>query len=226
MPKNKNKRESEISFKSANLELAILHHFFAWCKDRGICGDNPADGVKKLKELRREIYISPEEQERLINCAAPHLKAFIKFSALTGLRTGDALNLKWQDIDIEHGVMRVFVAKTRQQKVMPLSDIAVETLKTIDKNGDYVFSYNGGRLASVKKSFATAVKKAGLAGRKGLTPHALRHIFVTRMSESGIDDATIRSATLHMSSEMSSRYRHLSPGALKNALNKAFGKPD
>jgi integrase len=226
MPKNKNKRESEISFKSANLELAILHHFFAWCKDRGICGDNPADGVKKLKELRREIYISPEEQERLINCAAPHLKAFIKFSALTGLRTGDALNLKWQYIDIEHGVMRVFVAKTRQQKVMPLSDIAGETLKTIDKNGDYVFSYNGGRLASVKKSFATAVKKAGLAGRKGLTPHALRHIFVTRMSESGIDDATIRSATLHMSSEMSSRYRHLSPGALKNALNKAFGKPD
>ena len=226
MPKNKDKKESEVSFYWLNTEIRILSHFFNYCIEKGIIDKNPTRGVKKLKEIKREIYLSPEEQERLVACAAPHLRNIITFAALTGLRSGDVFGLKWTDIDLGSGICRVFVSKTKQRKVMPLADEAVKMLKGMIRDGEYIFTYKGKAIKSIKTSFATAKKKAGLADRQGLTPHSCRHIFVTRMWEAGADDATIRAATLHMSAEMSARYRHLSPDGLRlrEALNKGAEK--
>lgn len=129
--------------------------------------------------------MSTEEQERLVACATPHLRNIITFAALTGLRSGDVFGLKWVDVDLDSGICRVFVSKTKQRKVMPLADAAVGLLKGMVRDSEYIFTYKGKPIKSIKTSFAKAKRKAGLADRPGLTPHSCRHIFVTRMWEAG-----------------------------------------
>ena len=53
MPKNIGKKESGISFRSVNLEVNTLNHFFNFCIEKGLIEKNPAAGVKKLNELSR-----------------------------------------------------------------------------------------------------------------------------------------------------------------------------
>ncbi|HEC24971.1 MAG TPA: hypothetical protein ENI54_03020 [bacterium] len=53
LPKNTGKRESEISFKSLNLEISTLSHFFNHCIEHGYISINPASKIKKLNTLPR-----------------------------------------------------------------------------------------------------------------------------------------------------------------------------
>ena len=223
LPKNADKKESQISFRTVNREISILRHFFNYCIKSGIIEKNPCAGIKRLQEIKRKIYLSKEEQERLISCAAPHVKSFSEFAVLTGLRKSDVLGLLWDDMDLKNMVYKVWINKTREWKIYPLSTAAANVLKSIKRECEHVFSYKGRPLKDIKRSFKTAVRKAGLAGKDGLTPHALRHVFSTRLSEADVSPDIIRSATNHMSEEMAARYKHLSPSALRAKLDKAFG---
>ncbi|MGC8554240.1 MAG: hypothetical protein ACP5NA_01955, partial [Candidatus Acidulodesulfobacterium sp.] len=51
MPRNQNKREQEISFRTVNIETAILHNFFEFCINKGLIEKNPAEKIKQLNEL-------------------------------------------------------------------------------------------------------------------------------------------------------------------------------
>ncbi len=66
LPKNADKKESQISFRTVNREISILRHFFNYCIKNEMIEKNPAAGHKKLREGKRDIYLSKEEQERLI----------------------------------------------------------------------------------------------------------------------------------------------------------------
>ncbi len=69
LPKNQGKRESEISFRSANVEMSILHNFFNFCIEKGYIDKNPATGIKKLNELSRLKTLSDEDIQKLISGA-------------------------------------------------------------------------------------------------------------------------------------------------------------
>ena len=224
LPKNADKKESQISFRTVNREISILRHFFNYCIKNGMLEKNPAAGHKKLREGKRDIYLSKEEQERLIAAASPHVRFFIGFSTLTGFRKSDVLGLKWDDVNLEDKVIRVWINKTREWKIYPLSTAATNILKNIERGCEYVFSYKGKRLNDIRRSFKTAVRRAGLSGKEGLTPHACRHIFVTRLTEAGVESKFIRDAAGHMSEKMSERYKHLSPNALRAKLDEAFSE--
>ena len=96
LPKNKGKRESEISFRSVNIEISTLHHFFNFCIKKGYLDKNPCTGIKKLNELSRLKTLSDEDINKLIAGATNKLtKDLITFLIYTGCRKGEALNLKW-----------------------------------------------------------------------------------------------------------------------------------
>ena len=214
--------EPDISFRSVNLELSTLSHLFNFCMEKAYIDKNPAAGIKKLYQGKRNIYLSQEEQDRLISSASSHLRPFLAFSMLTGLRKSDALGLKWDDVDLKELAYKAWINKTKKWEIYPLSRAAGSILKDMKKECEYVFSFRGKKIVDIKRAFNTAVKKSGLSGKAGLTPHALRHIFITRLTEKGVKSKFIRDAAGHMTEEMSERYKHLSPDALRAELDKAF----
>ena len=61
LAKNQNKRESEISFRSANIEIITIHNIFNYCIKKGYLDKNPASGIKKLNELSRLKTLSDDD---------------------------------------------------------------------------------------------------------------------------------------------------------------------
>ena len=122
LEKNSGKREAEISFRTVNLEISILRNFFNFCIKKGHIDKNPCAGIKKLNELSRLKTLSVDDINKLIAGATNKLTMdLISFLVYTGCRKGEALNLKWDDVDLKNGVIAIKATKTRYDRRIPIS---------------------------------------------------------------------------------------------------------
>ena len=224
MPKNKAKRESEISFRSINIEISTLHHFFNFCIEKGYLDKNPATGIKKLNELSRLKTLSDEDINKLIAGATNKLtKDLITFLIYTGSRKGEALNLKWDNTDLQNDIIAIKGTKTKYDRYIPISKPLKKLLRGIERNQDclYVFNRNGTKLGDFKKSFHTAARNAGL---KDLRIHDLRHVFASKMVMNGTSLYITGELLGHRTTQMTKRYSHLVPDTLKKAVDDVWGR--
>jgi integrase len=223
LPKNINKREQEISFRSVNIEMSTLSNFFNYCIERELLIKNPCTGIYKLNVLSRIKTLSDDDIEKLINAATNKLtKDIITFLIYTGARIGEALNLKWDDIDFKSEVIQMRGTKTKTDRFIPISDQLKEVIFNIDKNSGYLFSYkDGAKIKSIRTSFKTACRNAGI---KDLHIHDLRHVFASKMVMNGTSLYITGELLGHKSMQMTKRYSHLIPDTLKKAVDEAFKK--
>ena len=224
LPKNQKKREQDINFRWVNLEIATLRHFFNFCIKNGYIEKNPASGIKKLNELSRLKTLGDEDIQKLISGATNKLtRDIITFLIYTGCRKGEALNLKWDDVDLKTGVIAIKGTKTKYDRYIPISEPLKAVLSGIEKNQDslYVFNRNGAKLTDFKRSFHTACRNAGL---KDLRIHDLRHVFASKMVMGGTSLYITGELLGHRTTQMTKRYSHLVPETLKKAVDDVFGK--
>jgi integrase len=224
-PKNADKREQEINYRWINLEITTLRHFFNFCIKRNYIDKNPCAGIKKLNELSRLKTLSDEDIQKLISGATNKLtRDLITFLIYTGCRKGEALNLKWDDVDMQNDVIAIKGTKTKYDRYIPISKPLKELLKGIERNQDcflYVFNKNGAKIGDFKKSFHTACRNAGL---KDLRIHDLRHVFASKMVMNGTSLYITGELLGHRTTQMTKRYSHLVPDTLKKAVDDVWGK--
>ena len=224
LEKNKNKKEAEINFRSVNYEVIIISNFFNFCIERGYADKNQAAKIKKLNELKRLKTLSDEDIVKLIAGATNKLtRDIITFLIYTGCRKGEALNLKWDDTDLQNDVIAIKGTKTKYDRYVPISKPLKELLGGIEKNQDclYVFNKKGAKIGNFKKSFHTACRNAGL---KDLRIHDLRHVFASKMVMNGTSLYITGELLGHRTTQMTKRYSHLVPDTLKKAVDEVWGK--
>ncbi|MHB1697530.1 MAG: tyrosine-type recombinase/integrase [bacterium] len=222
--KNRSKREQEISFRLVNIEISTLYNFFAFCIKKNYLDKNPATGIKKLNELSRLKTLSDEDINKLISGATNKLtRDLISFLVYSGCRKGEALNLKWENVDLKNGVIAIKGTKTKYDRHIPISRLLKEFLSGIEKIDDceYVFNDNGKKLGDFKRSFHTACRNAGF---KDLHIHDLRHVFASKMVMGGTSLYITGELLGHKTPQMTMRYAHLMPDGLKKAMDDVFGK--
>lgn len=73
-------------------------------------GKNPADAVEPPRPRKyNPPVLTPEQVDRLISVTEDNpLRTLVRLAIMTGLRRGELLGLRWQDLDLESGVLRVF----------------------------------------------------------------------------------------------------------------------
>jgi integrase len=157
-----------------------------------------------------------EEVERLIECAQPdsHLKLFIMIATYTGARKGAILELKWDQVDLDNGVIdfrsKVAIDPMSKHYKKGRATVAIgATLRTVlrhfkerARDSGYVIEYGGRQVEDVKKGFAAIAEKAGLYGkdipiRDRVTAHSLRHSVATWLEEDGIAEKEIQKMLGH-----------------------------
>ena len=168
--------------------------------------------------------MSDDDIQKLISGATNKLtKDLISFLIYTGCRKGEALNLKWDDVDLKNDVIAIKGTKTKYDRHVPISKPLKALLRGIERSQDvlYVFNKNGARLTDFKRSFKTACRNAGL---KDLRIHDLRHVFASKMVMNGASLYITGELLGHKTPSMTKKYSHLVPDTLKKAIDNAFSK--
>jgi integrase len=200
-----------VSKSTTNREMALLKKMYHLAMDWGYATENPVLKVKLFSErdnLKERVLTEAEEVKLLAACAA-HLKPIVAFALNTGMRRGEILGLRWDQIDAKARTVRAIKTKSGRDRVIPLNDVAVEILKLqrAKAKGEHVFPSTKGNeyFKAVRKSFAGACRRAGISG---LRFHDLRHTFATRLIQRGADIVTVQKLLGHSSVTITERYTH------------------
>ncbi len=222
-------RRAEVSDTTVNRELACLKTLLNKGVEWGKIEKNPAARVKKLKEPpARERILTSEEARRLIAAAAPELRPVLVTALGTGMRRGEILALRWTDVDLVRGFITLGTSKSGKGRKIPLSGTVAAALGAVPHRGEFVFWNPETRthVKDVKKGFAAACANAKKdpgdekdKGIVGLRFHDLRHTAASKMVEAGVDLVTVSKILGHSSIQMTMRYAHPTPEALRAAVN-------
>ena len=169
---------------TVNREVALLKNMFTKAIDWGKVTENPVKGLKMLHEpdpIEVMRVLSWNEETKLMESATPHLRPILVVALNTGMRLGEILNLKWEDINFAKAEITVKHTKTKKARRIPINNCLILTLRKLTITDGYVFCHEDGKpYGSIKTSFYKAVRKAGIGH---LRFHDLRHTFATRLAE-------------------------------------------
>lgn len=173
--------------------------------------------VRKFEESKgRTRYLTPDEAKRLLEECKDHLKPIVTFALHTGLRRGNVLKLKWENVDLEQGKCWVQSTdhKNRTSRGVPLNSVALGVLRklAIDKVSPYVFNYRGKPVKTVKEAYNGAVARAGL---KDVTFHTLRHTYASWLAQQNVSMLALKELGGWKTIEMAQRYSHYGDEGLK-----------
>ncbi len=179
------KNADRVTDTTVNRDLEALRHILFYAVDRGLLLSNPLTRVPMVRPRRqRKPVLSLEEEAKVVSAAEPHLEPIIIAALDTGMRRGELLAQRAEDVDVPRQVLGVTKSKTAggEQREIPLTNRVSQLLLTLPKSG-LLFTYKGQPIRKLRRSWSTAVRKAGI--RPLLFRH-LRHTFNTRLMEAGV----------------------------------------
>lgn len=193
----------------------------------------PAQVVLPSKPDALERYLTHEEYDALLGAATtPHVRLFIVLALATAGRMTAILELTWDQIDFERGVIRlgkgrpsvdlmddapVISRRKKGRATVPMTERAMVELKEAAKGRttNHVIEYGGKQIGKIRKAFMKVAMQAGLPD---CTPHVLRHTAAVWMAEAGVPMAEISQYLGHADSRITERvYARFSPKYLRHA---------
>ena len=189
-----------------------------------------AMGYRKVKQGRTRVMTQQEEQQCFLWLTQNNrsdIADLVKLYLNTGLRKTEALDLKWDDVDLATLRITIWETKVNKPRSVVMSDDVhamvtrmYATRPTAGYASSFIFGHiNEKRLYRVWHEMKKAI---GLTNDKQFTIHMLRHTFCTRLLGSGVDIRTVQEAMGHSSMAVTQRYSHFIPArfdAVASALN-------
>lgn len=225
----RNKRKGAITNRGTprgearvNREMAVLKHILNKAVEWQLLSVGPfGKGASLLfKENNHRLrFLSEEEVEALLKASSPHLRPIVETALHTGMRSGELLTLKWEQV--HNGFIYLKDTKGNKSRQISVNDrlsrVFLELRQRHHLKSFYVFCGSDGKnFGSVKKSFATACTKAGI---EDFRFHDLRHTFASPLVMLGVSLKVVQELLGHPDIKLTMRYAHLAPGHLKEAVN-------
>ena len=218
--------ERKLAVGTVVAQTAGLRFFFVRTLKRRF----PPDSIPYPKYTSHRIpkVLSPEEVAQLIDAASNlQARAILMLLYSTGMRRGELVRLRVEDIDSKRMVIHIRQGKGGKDRDVPLCPKLLETLREFwrwRKPKTWLFPQTGSRGKSGHITAHTvwyacdeAARHAGL--NKRVAPHMLRHSFATHLLEKGADLPTIQILMGHADLEATSIYLHLSRRHLEKTIN-------
>ena len=177
---------------------------------------NPARRLERFKEDPRNRVLSPPELAALSGALKGLAKRFpasvaaIRFAAVTGLRIGEVLAVRWDHISREHGGResgRLELPDTKTgRRTHDLPGAALAILDAMPRINSWVFTTGSPSpvvYKTVRKHFNEAVNAAGLVD---VRLHDLRRSFMTNAAAAGVGTHILRDLLGHKTTAMADRY--------------------
>ena len=219
----KRKRLDKVKPATINRELTLLKFMFSLAKKWKYANENPVKEVKFFQERQLVIHtLTKEEALKLIAVAGEHLKPIIMLALNTGMRRGEILNLRWNDVDFDRRFIYIKETKSGVMRKVPMNSLVIEALSKLERKNSFVFQNpkTNERLKHIRTAFYTARRKAGI---EDFRFHDLRHTAATWMVAEGIDLVTVKEILGHADIKTTMRYAHPTPENKRKAVDALAG---
>lgn len=226
--------------------MAVLGHAFTVAVNEwGWLENSPMSKVKKPKEPRGRVrFLSDDaivngeknlgERTRLLKACResgnPYLYPVVVLALSTGMRQGEIMGLKWDDVDFNLNRITLHKTKNDERRVVPLTGKALELLKEhnkirrIDTPLLFPGKGSGQQPMDLRASWLSAIKQASIQDFKF---HDLRHTAASYLAMNGASITEIAEILGHKTLQMVKRYAHLSEAhtasVVESMNKKIFG---
>jgi len=209
---------------TTNRMMACLKHMLTKAVDWDMASEETLKQVRKVKFLKennkRLRFLDVDECKRLISCCPKHLKPIVITALNTGMRRGEILSLKWEQVDLKHGYISLRDTKSGEGRDIPINNTLERLFKEMPHSIESIYVFtgkDGDPYKGVKRSYNTALRNAEIYGA---TFHTLRHTFASQLVMASVDLASVQELLGHKSLNMTLRYAHLAPEHKTKAVKK------
>lgn len=213
--------------KSINNVVGILNRLLVVAKKRG-----EIDALPEVEWMRPDApafdWLRFDEADALIAAARDEWASMIRVALRTGLRRGELIGLRWDDVDTHGGRIivrqsivrrQVTTPKSRRPREIPLAPSALAALKSQKHlRGPLVWCYPDGSALAPRLLARELERTRRRAGLRPIGWHVLRHTFASHLAMRGVPILTIKELCGHATVTMTLRYAHLAPVALADAV--------
>jgi integrase len=214
---------ASLKHATVNRDLAVLRRLCNWTVEEGIIPISPLGRLRLERERRTKRPVMSVREERLLMAHAPvHLQRIIRCALDTGMRRGEILGERWEDVDFDNRLLHVTRSKTAQgeSRIVPLTNRVYEMLRSFRKDQGIVFTYGESPIKIVKTAWAASLRRSGL---RHFRFHDLRHTANSRLMLAGVMQEVRREIVGHSSQhsrDINDRYTQISLAELKDAISK------
>ena len=231
-------RLAAVAPATVNIELRTLKSAFRMGVRWNMLPRSPLEGVSLARVPEREpAYYRREQFQRLLDrIRESWLRDVVLFAAVTGMRQGEILSLRWDQVDFRARVARLsssasFKTKTGKRRSVPLGDTAIKLLRARESGhgSGVVFTLRGRPLMRrwVTTKLRRYVREIGLDRR--LNFHSLRTSFASWLALDGVSIYQISKLLGHSDVKITQEYyAHLEPAELHDVVDRItfpFSRP-
>ncbi len=210
----------------ANRSLERLRAMYNKAIEWGWDGQNPTNGIKKNREVKRDRFLTLDEVPRFIaavNAEELMPRSYIWMLLYTGARKSNVLAMRWEEIDFTQRMWRIPDTKNGDPVNVPLVDRAMDLLREIPRVSEWVFPSPKNpdmHYSDPKKAWARVLERAGISN---LHIHDIRRTLGSWQAIAGSSMQIIGKSLGHKSSQSTEIYARLSTEPVRVSMEKAIG---
>src|ERR1039458_593811 len=216
-------REKTLTAATVNRDLSVLRRVLYWGVEEGYLASNPVGRLRMERERRTKRPVLSLREEQLLLAASPeHLQRIILCALHTGMRRGEILSQRFEDIDFDNRILHVTHSKTPEgeSREIPLTNRLYEMLHASREHRGPIFTYQGDAIRIIKTTWASSLRRSGL---RHFRFHDLRHTANTRMMLAGVLQEVRREIIGHSSQrsrDVNDRYTQIELPEKREAIRK------
>lgn len=220
-----------LSNTTANHNFTTLRIMLAEAVKNGLAANNPCDSIKPLRENPKirgiltlgeaQELLNPDNYTKYWDNGVSYAGNFL--AAITGLRLGEVLALRWEDlhdgyISITHSYCGYGLkdTKTHRNRDIPVPPLMFQILTQIAPHTGFIFSVDDGitpvSTDRLPDDLYRALARMGIdenqRRERNITYHSWRHFFNTTLRAGNISDAKTQALTGHSTQQMTEHYTH------------------
>lgn len=213
---------------TANRVMAMASSLFGYAAERKLFkGVNPAQGIKKFPETKRDRFLQSDELPAFFKALAEEsnetLRDYFFISLLTGARRSNVQEMQWSQLHFDRAEWRIPTTKNGEPQTVTLGQEAIEILRARQGcNPIWVFPGTGatGHLVEPKKAWKRILERAGIAD---LRIHDLRRTLGSWQTKTGASLAIVGKSLNHKSINTTAIYARLDLDPVRESVERATG---